>query len=353
VAALAPALGLLLTGVPLAVLLDRAGFFDAAATVVSARRASALGLWLLAAATTALLNLDTTVVLLTPLYIRIARQRRADAFAVAVIPLLLADLASSVLPVSNLTTLIAAERLNLSVLAVVGHLGPPTVAAVTVGWFCFRRWGAPALPPVPFPLPTGPGGATLTVDRRALRRGGVVVAGVLVGFTVGPALGVPAWTVALVADLVLVAMTGHVPWRSVPLATAAGVMAVAVVVEAVVPPLLLAGLLRANGPAGAVGAVAAATVAAGAVNNLPALLAALPALRGPTWAMWGWLLGVNAGAALVPLGALANLLWWRVARRAGVEVSLGRYLSVTVSVALPALVAATAVLAVEAALLPA
>ena len=53
VAALAPALGLLLTGVPLAVLLDRVGFFDAAATVVSARRASALGLWLLAAATTA------------------------------------------------------------------------------------------------------------------------------------------------------------------------------------------------------------------------------------------------------------------------------------------------------------
>ena len=42
--------------------------------VVAARTTSVLGLWLLAAATTVVLNLDTTVVLLTPLYLRLARR---------------------------------------------------------------------------------------------------------------------------------------------------------------------------------------------------------------------------------------------------------------------------------------
>jgi arsenical pump membrane protein len=330
--------------VPLAVLLDRLGFFDAAATLVSQRRATPLGLWLLAAATTALLNLDTTVVLLTPLYIRIADQRGADVWAVAVVPLVLASLASSLLPVSNLTTLIAAEHLGLSVAAVAGHLGPPTVAAVAVGWWCYRRRFSPSLPPA---------GPARPVDRRALSLGGPVVAGVLVGFTLGPALSVPAWAVALTADAVLVGMSRHVPWRSVPIATAAAVTVVAVAVELAVPPTLLAGPLQGDGPVAAAGAVAGGTVAANAVNNLPALLAALPAMTRPTWAVWGWLLGVNAGAALVPIGALANLLWWRVARRGGVDVTLRRYLSVTLTVALPALVAATAVLVLEAAVLPA
>lgn len=72
-----PALAFLLAGVPLAALLDRIGFFDAVATVMTGRdrEISVLGLWVLAALTTVVLNLDTTVVLLTPLYLwwRVAR----------------------------------------------------------------------------------------------------------------------------------------------------------------------------------------------------------------------------------------------------------------------------------------
>jgi arsenical pump membrane protein len=55
-----------LRGVPLAALLDRVGFFEAAAAVVtgrSERGTPVLGLWVLAALTTVVLNLDTTVVL--------------------------------------------------------------------------------------------------------------------------------------------------------------------------------------------------------------------------------------------------------------------------------------------------
>src|SRR5438067_527412 len=108
-----PALAFLMVGVPLATLLDRLGFFEATAVVVGSRGRDTpvLALWVLAAVTTVVLNLDTTVVLLTPLYIRMARRTGSeDPLALALIPLLLACFASSVLPVSNLTNLIVADR---------------------------------------------------------------------------------------------------------------------------------------------------------------------------------------------------------------------------------------------------
>jgi Na+/H+ antiporter NhaD/arsenite permease-like protein len=47
---------------------------------------------------------------------------------------------------------------------------------------------------------------------------------------------------------------------------------------------------------------------------------------------------------------VANLLWWRVLRTEGYQLTVRRYLGAVVPVALPALVAATAVLALTATL---
>ena len=66
-----------------------------------------------------------------------------------------------------------------------------------------------------------------------------------------------------------------------------------------------------------------------------------------TWGMWAWLLGVNVAAVLLPIGALANLLWLRIIRAEGVRVGLRRYLGVTLPIALPACAAAIAVLVLE------
>ncbi|MGN6696034.1 MAG: SLC13 family permease, partial [Aquihabitans sp.] len=73
-ATVAPALAFLLVGVPLAALLDELGFFDSVAGLLAQRfgRVPVLALWALAAATTVALNLDTTIVLLTPLFSRLA-----------------------------------------------------------------------------------------------------------------------------------------------------------------------------------------------------------------------------------------------------------------------------------------
>lgn len=338
--ALWPALAFLLAGVPLASLLDRVGFFTAAASLMIGRgnhERSVLGIWILAALTTAVLNLDTTVVLLTPLCLRLARHCGVDPVPLAAIPLLLASFASSVLPISNLTTLIAAQRFHLTAFDVLSHLALPSLAATVVGWLVYRRR---------YPT-TLHAEVTESVDRRSLAIGGAVVIGLLVGFVVGPSFGVDAWVVAVIADLVMMLLVRWVPWRDVPVSTALMVAGIAAAVALAVPADALRGPLENTHPA-AVGLLAVAAGAlANVVNNLPALLMASGAIPQMNEGMWGWLLGVNVAAVLLPIGALANLLWLRIMRAEGVRVGVRGYLAITVPIALPAAAAAFAVLVAE------
>ena len=359
---LAPALAFLLAAVPLAYLLGELGFFDAVARRVSHRFHGIWPWWLLAAATTAVLNLDTTVVLLTPLYLQIARRRGRDPMVLAVIPMLLANLASSVLPVSNLTTLIAAQRFDIGAGELLRGLGPATVAMLTVGFFTHRRWAAAREPDSALAAIGGPPSArigwvagsdgfgsdedeTSTGDRRALLLGGAVVAGLLVAFVIGPLFGVAPWQAAVVADVVLAIALRSVPWRSVPVATAAAVAVLGVAVALLVPGDRLGQLVNRPGATGVLlGSFTAAALAA-TVDNLPALLALLQGMD--EHALMPVLLGVNAGAVLTPIGSLANLLWLRTLKARGLDVGWAEALSIGVRVGAPAFLAGVAVLAVQ------
>ena len=125
---------------------------------------------------------------------------------------LLASFSSSVLPVSNLTNLIAVEHLDLSVGDVVTHLALPSLVATTVGWLVYRTRH-----PISVHLDVSG-----TADRRVLTIGSVVVGFVLVGFVLGPSLDIAPWIVAAVADLFLVVVVRRVPWRDVPVGTGPG-----------------------------------------------------------------------------------------------------------------------------------
>lgn len=347
---LAPALAFLLAAVPLAHLLGRLGFFDAVARRVAHRVAGVWAWWLLAAVTTVVLNLDTTVVLLTPLYLHVARRRGDDPLVLAVIPFLLANLASSVLPVSNLTNLIAAERVGISTSELVRGLGPATLAMVAVGFVAHHRWaagraagGRPEAGPVELEAPTGP-----NADRRALALGGVVVIGLLLAFVLGPLVGIVPWMAVVVADGVLAVALRWFPVRSVPVTIAGAVAVVAVLVDLLVPGERLAALVDHPGAGGALlGALTAAALTA-VVDNLPALLAMLPAVDHVT--VIPVLLGVNAGATLTPIGSLANLLWLRNARAHGLDVGWRDALRVGWLVGAPAFAAGVVVLVAQRAL---
>lgn len=338
--ALGPALAFLLAAVPLADLLDRLGFFESLANWIQDRSGPTLHLgwlWVLAAATTAVLNLDTTIVLLTPLYVRIGRHGRCDPVRIAVIPLVLASLASSFLVVSNLTNLIVADRFGATSAEMLGRLGLPSLAAIGIGWWCYSRGGTR----IDRPASVAP------VDHAALRFGGSVVIALLVAFVIGPTVGIPPWVSVVVADVVLMVRLRFVPWRSVPVVTATSVAVLGAAVALVVPVPAARPLTGTD----SLGAVAASAfvggIGANVVNNLPALFVGMNATPTMTWGMWGWLWGINAAAAFLPWGALANLLWWRVIRDEGEPVTLRSYVARVGPIVAPAFGAGFVVLVLQ------
>jgi arsenical pump membrane protein len=324
--------------VPLAVLLDDLGCFDAVARRLPARW-TAVGLWALGAATVALVNLDAAVVLLTPVAIRSAARAGEDPRALALQPALLASLSSSWLPVSNLTNLIAEEHERQGPAAFLTHLGPPSLVAVVVG---YALWRAMA----PRPRRPPPDEARTDVDdREALVTAAVVGAILLIGFTVGGAAGIPPWAVAAVVVAGLVARTRRAPIDAVPWASALVVAGLAVLAVAVAEHVDVGAVLGdGGGTIGTARIVGAGALGANAANNLPTFVAGLPHLPSTDGAIWAWLLGVNMGPTVVVTGSLAGLLWVDVARRSGLAVGARDYARAGLRVGLPVLAVATAVL---------
>jgi arsenical pump membrane protein len=330
------ALLFVLAAVPLSMLLDRLGFFEEAARLLARGRRTAAGLWGLSALVTAVLNLDASVVLLTPLYVRMARQSKMCERSLAFQPVLLACLASSLLPVSNLTNLIAGAHTGASPVGFLVHLGPPTVAATLVGYVCYRL----VLPPgVPQATPS------VAVRARPLIVGGGVVAVVLAGFVAGPSLGIKPWEVALAADVALVGLTRHLPLREVPVGTALIAAALAVLADAAVAHLDVSAAVGGQSLLASARTVGVSAVGASLVNNLPATLVALPAIGPrPDNGLWPMLLGVNIGPTFLVTGSLAGLLWLDWTGRLGVRTGPADFSKVGLAVGLPALLVAAGVL---------
>ena len=121
----------------------RAGLFAAAARLVG--RASRgrpdrllLGVFLLAALVTTVLSLDATVVLLTPIVVGAAAtlgtSDRPGAFAC----LRMANSASLLLPVSNLTNLLALPYLDLDFVGFAGRMAPVLLVVLVVEYVGLR-----------------------------------------------------------------------------------------------------------------------------------------------------------------------------------------------------------------------
>ncbi|MCV7193822.1 SLC13 family permease [Mycolicibacterium brumae] len=282
--------------------------------------------FLLGAATTAVLSLDTTVVLLTPVVLATAAaagiRARPHAYATAH----LANSASLLLPVSNLTNLLAFSVAGVSFLGFTALMAGPWLIAVAAEFLLLRLVFRRDLRPTPHPeaLPQAAPLPRLVV---------VVLALTLIGFAVTSGFGIePAWA-ALAGVLVLGAhalargrstVRGLIGAAHLPLCVF--VLALAVVVQAVMDAGLadrMRQLLPDGDGLGALLLIALiAAVLANMVNNLPATLVLLPLLAGagpgPVLAA---LIGLNIGPNLAYLGSLANLLWRHVLQLGGQPTS--------------------------------
>jgi arsenical pump membrane protein len=318
---IAPTVAFLVVVLLLAELADREGLFSWAAAV-TARQAgrSAPGLLarvvLLSALVTAVLSLDATVVLLTPIVLATAARMRVPARPHSYAAGHLANSASLLLPVSNLTNLLAFAATGLSFLHFTGLMLGPWVVAVAVE-FAVLRWlfRADLAVPVGDPVTHVPPVPAVAVT---------VVALVVVGFGVSSVLDVsPVWPALFgvlglgVRQLVRRTVRISELAKAADLPFALFVLALAVVVLAVLDnglePLLAALLPTGDALLPLLAVAGIAAVLANLLNNLPATLALLPvaAVGGPAPVL-AVLIGVNVGPNLTYIGSLANLLWRRV-----------------------------------------
>ena len=331
---LAGPLAFVALAVPLAVMLDEVGIFEELARRAARTEKVVGACWLLAACVVALLNLDAAVVLLTPLYARTARRVGLDPVMLVFQPVLLAMLASGVLPVSNLTNLIVASRLSLTTTDFLAHLALPSVLASAVGWFAYRRV---------FPARAVIERDQTEADGHALVLGGCAIGLFLVVLVVGERVGVPAWVAAAVAIVLLALFTHRLPWQRVPLGTI--VLAAALSIVATGAAAAFPRLLTSAGDGGVRG-FAAGVVAGNVLNNLPATLVSLPHVAHVS-RVWPLLFGLNAGPSLLITGSLAGLLWQASARESGVHVTAGQFSRVGVIVGIPAMAVGLGVLLVR------
>ena len=338
---------------------ERSGLFDLLAlrTARAARGSGILlflGIFGLGFAITALLSLDVTVLILTPIVYALTARLKIAPLPYLFICALIANVGSLLLPISNLTNLLAYGLLGLSFASFARLMVLPQIAAlvVTIGLLYLlcrhqipRRFD-------PTDLPDRPEGS----EPRFLHTAALVLAAVLVALLVA---GTLRWPIAVPA-LVGGAIMGGIAIRR----GAASVRALARDVSWSVLPFVIGmftiirGAERlwldrlggvnpgADGLSDLLRVGFAAAFGANLINNIPMIGAligllgnAAPPAREPL--ALAALLGVNLGSIVTPFGSLATLLWLAIVRRKGEQLSSLGYMRVSIVIAPPTLLFAT------------
>jgi arsenical pump membrane protein len=331
---LGPVVGFLAAVLVLADGCEREGLFRAAGGLMARTAGHSasrllLAVVALASLTTAVLSLDTTVVLLTPVVLVTRAPPRPTLYATTH----LANTASLLLPVSNLTNLLAVATVHVSFPRFAALMVLPWVVGIAVEvvglrWLFRRDLDVPieaaATPVEPLPVV-----AT------------VIVVVTVLGFAVASLAGIaPVWVAVAGAGVLTlwrwvrrrleVSVLGVEVIRAASPLFCLFVLALGIVVRAVSDDGLGHVIARLT-PGGSdlpalLGVAAVSAVLANVVNNLPATLLLLPALAGggvgPTLAM---LIGVGIGPNLTYPGSLATLLWRRVVAGVDGVPNLGDY----------------------------
>ncbi|MCI0155138.1 arsenic transporter [Leifsonia shinshuensis] len=309
-------------------------------------------LWLLVVAVAALstifLSLDTTAVLLTPVVIVLARHAGLDPLPFALTTVWLANTGSLLLPVSNLTNLLAQHAM--------GDPSPLQFAAL--------MW-APAAVAIILPMVV-----VAVISRKQLRvryvtgeEEGVedpvlfwISAAVVAALVPLLVSGIPVWLPASAAAVVLITVFavrrrdvlrfGLLPWQLVLLASGLFLF-----IEALHANGLGTLLARVSGsgesPLDLLRLSLTGMVGANAIDNLPAYLALEPAAGSPV-RLAALLIGVNAGPLITPWASLATLLWHQRLSSFDVRIRWRRYVLLGLLVAPVTVVVATLALAATA-----
>lgn len=343
----------------------RTGVLDSAADLVFRRAGDdakkLFGLvFLFGAITAAVLNNDSAVLLLTPLVVAAARKRH---------PALVVPLAFAVFLSAGVAPVIVSNPMNMVVATVAGigfneyalRMAGPALGGAVVTFLMlrvvFRKELGAAVSPSP--SPSASESTSTSTSTPALRR--VVLIGLLAVVAAYPIvsfLGGPVWVVAVGGAALLLALAsraGHRPLTVVRQEAHLDVLLFLVAVLVLSLGLRNVGVVdhlsRAYAGAGPMKIGLLSAGGSAILNNHPManlnMLALVPSgsasLADPRRVLAA-LIGGDLGPRLFPMGSLAGLLWLEMLRRAGVNVSVGRFVLVGLVTTLPTLAVCLALL---------
>ena len=329
----------------------QAHFFHASAHYVRRlARGSDLALFLifcgLVILCTVFLSIDTAAVMLTPAAVALAMTEGKSTRPLTYAVIWLANTASLLLPVSNLTNLLALQRGDGAGALATGTLGfagltwipwlvcaaMPILAILVLEWREISSPGRTREPlsadripePNPVLMPSEREERAEIRDRGLLIRASIIIALLCLAL----ALGVTPWIAGTLAAVALALSTLATPGVKLP----SGLIPVKMMT--LVIGLFFAtdvcaslarsafGALELTNPALIAGA---GVIGANAVNNLPAYLALEPAVSGAQ-GLLALLIGVNAGPIITPWASLATLLWYEQLVAEGQGVNWWRFI---------------------------
>lgn len=331
---------------------ERAGVFDVLAERVAnlARgngRALYVLVFLLGAAVTATLSLDVTVITLTPVIHAITRRRGLSPLPFMFACAFVANTASLVFPMSNLTNLLLYEPLGLSFADFTRTMWVPNAVALVTNLAVFLwlfRKDIPRAIPAIVPneadpaIPREPLAAGSWAPMAAWSLGGTLVALFALGLA-----GYPLWWASIVgAGILLGAAIGT---RRITLQQLLDDVSLPLFVFVVAMTVLVRGvehtwlddwsLVAPDGTlATIVTGVTAGAIGSNVVNNIPMAVFArsvLETVQGQERDLLAYatLIGTNIGPALTTYGSLATMLWLTLIRKRGMDVTTGHYLRVS------------------------
>jgi arsenical pump membrane protein len=305
-----------------------------------------------ASLSTMFLNLDTTAVLLTPVMLALAPKARIAPLPLAMTTIWLANIASLLLPVSNLTNLLAADRVALAAPEFAARMWFPQLAAIATTmlflWLCYWRRGERGadryVPPPPLKL-------VEPKERILFGVAGAACALFILAIPfVRDEIGLATAAAALVVVSAFAALDRQklraelIPWQL--LVFVAGLFLVVPTLSRLGLAEVMAALIGEdhNG----IGSFRAAVTGAGlsnVLNNLPAYTAGEAVIpQANRDQLLALLIGTNVGPIVTPWASLATLLCLESCRDHGLRVPLRKFVLTGLGLAVVALAASVGAL---------
>jgi Na+/H+ antiporter NhaD/arsenite permease-like protein len=346
--------------------LRRTGFFEfvgAYAIRLSAGRPFRLLLMLsvLTAVLSALLDNVTTVVLLAPVTLSIARRLKVSPFPYLFSQIMASNIGGTATLIGDPPNILIGSAAGLDFADFLLNLAPVVlvimVAFVGLMWLMFGRSMEDDADRLDTLAQLDP--AAAITDRPLMIRSLIVLAVTIAGFLAHSAIGLEAATIALLGATVLMIvgrLDPHEALRDIEWQTLFFFVGLFMLVEAIVHVGIVGGVAEAL--ASAVGGqtdVAAiallwfSAVASAVVDNIPYTATAIPIVRqliesgltaDPLW--WSLALGACLGGNLTIVGASANIVVANLAARDGHPITFGQFLRYGSVVTVVSLVISTA-----------